>query len=489
MLSRRELAAAVAGAVLVRLWDAYVAPVLFARRQRRRALVAGEPCILDTGEATVARFRRGGVTLMHQDLAGAGLAPHVVDFVTKLLVARGADQAFRTKVELVNYKKVMVHMQKACEELEANLSVFAAVTYCGPQEGDKDKRKTAARLAKELDELRGVLHVVRDVRTWTAAICKVPRFPSTARMFIAGDDGITRLPPEMHAQGGLQRRVDDFRKLVDACTPSIMQAIDKAGWPPASTFTTPGKHFCRHCRGRFGKKWIQSSVCWLCRHKLRVAGRCSYADSPSCLVCPHQQRCLQCERVSCAECGLVRATELEQDEGLMVFVQDQNPALIVMDFDQTLCETKSGCVPIPGKHRLNPELHALAQAWGERAVVVSRQPHTNQASVQSFLRECGLPKVGVHCIGGLEVRIAGDVHDEGARTGRGGRCWRKKNKSDVIIPMLRRAREEMHVGGRSVFFFDDDIREVLDDDLSKETSLLRILFVSTSWVHPDPSLL
>ena len=124
------------------------------RRQRRRALVAGEPCILDTGEATVARFRRGGVTLMHQDLAGAGLAPHVVDFVTKLLVARGADQAFRTKVELVNYKKVMVHMQKACEELEANLSVFAAVTYCGPQEGDKDKRKTAARLAKELDELR-----------------------------------------------------------------------------------------------------------------------------------------------------------------------------------------------------------------------------------------------------------------------------------------------------------------------------------------------
>ena len=65
----------------------------------------------------------------------------------------------------------------------------------------------------------------------------------------------------------------------------------------------------------------------------------------------------------------------------------------------------------------------------------------------------------------------------------------KKNKSDVIIPMLRRAREEMHVGGRSVFFFDDDIREVLDDDLSKETSLLRILFVSTSWVHPDPSLL
>ena len=149
------LAAAAAAVALVRAWDRLVAPALFARRQRRRALAAGEPCVLDTAVSTVALFRRGGVALMNKDLAGAGLPGYAVDYVKKLLIARGADQAFRTKVELVNYKKVMVHMQKHLEEIEANLSVFAAVTYCGPQETDKDKRKAAARLAKELDECRG----------------------------------------------------------------------------------------------------------------------------------------------------------------------------------------------------------------------------------------------------------------------------------------------------------------------------------------------
>ena len=235
MLTARErvlcTASAVAAMALMRLWDRVVTPVLFARRQRWRAKVAGEPCILDTAITTVALFRRGGVALMNKDVAGAGLPAYVVEYVEKLLIARGADQAFRTKVELVNYKKMMVHMQKGLEEVEANLSVFAAVAHCGPQETDKDKRKDAARLAKELDECRGSLHVVRDVRTWTAAICKVSRFPSAERMFIASDAGISKLPPQMSAQGGLQRRLDDLRSLVHNYTPSILQVIHLHGWP------------------------------------------------------------------------------------------------------------------------------------------------------------------------------------------------------------------------------------------------------------------
>ena len=263
------LASAAAGIALVRLWDHLVEPALFARRQRRRALAAGEPCILDTKVTTVALFRRGGVALMNKDLAGAGLPAYVVEYVKKLLIARGADQAFRTKVELVNYKKVMVHMQKQLEEIEANLSVFAAVAYCGPQETDKDKRKAAARLAKELDECRGSLHVVRDVRKWTAAICKVPRFPSTVRMFIASDASITKLPPEMSAQGGLQHRVDDLRALIENSTPNVLATIQDQGWPPSYTFSQPGKHTCKHCAGKFGPKWMMRGTCWLCRHELR----------------------------------------------------------------------------------------------------------------------------------------------------------------------------------------------------------------------------
>jgi len=40
---------------------------------------------------------------------------------------------------------------------------------------------------------------------------------------IHSDAGIAKLPPEMRAQGGLQRRVDDLRLLVESSTPSILQ--------------------------------------------------------------------------------------------------------------------------------------------------------------------------------------------------------------------------------------------------------------------------
>ena len=91
-LSARELAlcasSAAVAVVLVRLWDRAIVPILFAQRQRQRALAAGEPCILDTTVSTVALFRRGGVALIKRDIEGAGLPPHVVDYVNKLLIAR-----------------------------------------------------------------------------------------------------------------------------------------------------------------------------------------------------------------------------------------------------------------------------------------------------------------------------------------------------------------------------------------------------------------
>ena len=47
----------------------------------------------------------------------------------------------------------------------------------------------------------------------------------------------------------------------------------------------------------------------------------------------------------------------------MSFIQDEAPHLLIFDFDQTLCETKSGCVPDKLKHGLSPYLFQLALAW------------------------------------------------------------------------------------------------------------------------------
>lgn len=43
---------------------------------------------------------------------------HFIEYVQALLIARGADQAFRTKSELVNFKKVVLHLQNMFEEAE-----------------------------------------------------------------------------------------------------------------------------------------------------------------------------------------------------------------------------------------------------------------------------------------------------------------------------------------------------------------------------------
>ena len=74
----------------------------------------------------------------------------------------------------------------------------------------------------------------------------------------------------------------------------------------------------------------------------------------------------------------------------MSFIQDKAPHLLIFDFDQTLCETKSGCVPDKLKHGLNPYLFQLALAWQVRR----RQDFAKKKSVprRSSSRQYAVPK-------------------------------------------------------------------------------------------------
>jgi hypothetical protein len=108
----------------------------------------------------------------------------------------------------VNYKKVMLHLQRSFEEAESDLAVFGAILFAGDgsidggdassasnsNEGHKTSRRRQVKLSQELDSLRGILHVIRSVRSSTSIICKTSRFPppnasTSARIFIAS--GVT----------------------------------------------------------------------------------------------------------------------------------------------------------------------------------------------------------------------------------------------------------------------------------------------------------
>lgn len=446
---------------------------------RQLAIESGEPSVLDVSPSNVAAYRRGGVALIMKDLKVSGLPQHVVEYFGQLLIARGADQAFRTKMELVNFKKVAQHFQKQLEEIESNLSVFAAIAYCdpsNPEAADKEARKHAAKLAKELDECRGCLHAVRETRTWTAAICKVPRFPSTSRLFVASDAQISLLPPEMTAPGGLMRRVSDFSRTVEESTDKTMAVIARHGWPPSYTRTegTEGKHKCRHCEGMFGGKWVRAMSCWKCRFELRLGGKCPYASFDNgryCLVCPHQHKCLRCEQVSCSACKVLHSSDLE--EGVRGLVGELQPKWVFLDLDQTLSESKSGAVPVIGKHGMNPELVDMARSRREGIMVITKQNIGNKQAIEAFLSAAGLGHVPVTCLGGQSGR-------------------EKKTKADVMRALLSEAqsvtagKEESVPAGKEEegacvgLFVDDDAREVLASALS-DLPLLRVLFVSSSW--------
>jgi hypothetical protein len=409
MLSEKALIAvtsAAAGICALKAWELIVVPRIFAARLREIARAAREPCVLDVSKETVANYRRGGIDLIRkarlatknpfhleafklsiahsislliacrnqptipstldprpsilrdpvhpdapipsvflQDLRASCLPTHVVEFFDALLIARGVDQAFRTKIELVNFKKVVLHLQNLFEAAESELSVFSAMLYV-PHDSEgstKEARKRDVQILKDLDECRGMLHVLREVRTWTAAICKVPRYPTQERLFIASDSEIRSIPVEMGAAGGLKGRLDALQRKVAARASEFKKMVDEQGWPPQCAGSQgkgrggegdskggKGQRECARCGLGFGRKWLVGALCWKCRDELKGSGECwklvrkkdaegGGGGTRTCYVCPHSGKCLGCEDASCNACRMVRLSDM--DDGLSSYVQ------------------------------------------------------------------------------------------------------------------------------------------------------------------------
>jgi len=64
-------------------------------RMRSGASSRGEPCVLDVSATNAAEFRRGGCDMIVRDFVEAGASEWAANALRCILVARGADQAFR----------------------------------------------------------------------------------------------------------------------------------------------------------------------------------------------------------------------------------------------------------------------------------------------------------------------------------------------------------------------------------------------------------
>eukprot|EP01051_Picozoa_sp_SAG22_P026144 SAG22_NODE_8100_length_683_cov_0.955479_1_plen_118_part_10 len=77
-----------------------------------RAEAAGHRglCVLDVSLGQYVDFEYGRFALIARDLASSPLPAPIAAAVQQLCAAHGVEAAFRVRVELVNYNKVMLHL-------------------------------------------------------------------------------------------------------------------------------------------------------------------------------------------------------------------------------------------------------------------------------------------------------------------------------------------------------------------------------------------
>jgi hypothetical protein len=122
-----------------------------------------EPCVLDVHPDTMLNYKQGKFEPIIEDLRAAGLPEHLVDYVEKLLIARGVLKAFLVREELVNYKKVLKHFIHQYEEVEAELRRYAAVVYRDRYDGTDDEKFALTAMQRSIQLARGCSHILKCV--------------------------------------------------------------------------------------------------------------------------------------------------------------------------------------------------------------------------------------------------------------------------------------------------------------------------------------
>ena len=144
-----------------RAWEEHV---------RRAAARMGGPCVLDANDDNMHHFAQGSFELVRKDLEATLDGPAEVAAVCAACEAVGVLDAFAVRRELINYKKVCLHLMLRVQGTERRLArlttfyfrVHGADIKKGAGGYVHDERYTA--LANALQRCKGLLLAVRDGR-------------------------------------------------------------------------------------------------------------------------------------------------------------------------------------------------------------------------------------------------------------------------------------------------------------------------------------
>ena len=255
-----------------------------------------------------------------------------------------------------------------------------------------------------------------------------------------------------------------------------IEAAVEGEWPPRTPLMyVTGKTECVRCGGQFGTLWIGNGrCCFRCEEGMRSRLECPVSKRcPSAAFCPHSLRCIACERWSCELCGVVCG----DGEDVVATVECTDPHVVFIDFDRTLCTTKSGSSPLRGSHSLDRELWGLVRGGRWDVRVVTRNSHVDD--IKTFMRRfavneggdspggdsSGGDSPGGDSPGGDSSFDAIPVHHVGKGVSKGavirGAC---DEKASVVGSPVR------------AVFVDDSAAELLDAEVAGVPGLTRVLF-------------
>lgn len=405
------------------------------------------------------------------------------------LIARGAAKALGMAAAIECYSRALSQLQADATATHRALLALLVETSdrlehrCALESTSEvaliRRRLLASKHACQLEAVVGATaHVLTLVRQIAQRREAHAGDAPAARGFVAGD--ATR----GHAAMFVPPQFEQLTAQLAAAT-AVARELDEAmrvsmaaeGWPPPAAAGRTrvvvggeGGFECRRCARGFSKMWTaamdgggargsRSCLCWECEGELRTEGVCPY-DVPLAgsgasagrapthhAFCIHQRKCVCCDGASFVPCEPCR---MAQGDGEMVtaLAALYSPEAVFLDFDRTLCTTKSGGSPLQGVHALDGEL--AAQAAARPTYVVTRNRHVDE--IRTFL-------------GAKGMQVAGITH---VRKG--------VSKAAAMLELLPSLERSPACGGIRAIFADDDVREVSDPAVAALPSLLRVLF-------------
>ena len=326
----------------------------------------------------------------------------------------------------------------------------------------------ALQCSKHVATMRAAAAVLRGARL----ACGAALEESDGRVFVCGDAGAAALPPRFR---DLAAGVAAAAAVVAKFDAKVDAIVAREGWPPdpavsgrirAARLHLDGDAACWKCEGKtFQRAWARDGVCWGCEREERREGRCPRGEK-GCPVrrhgrrgaasgfCAHARRCVGCDAHSCAQCALLRGDGDDVARAYRELRGDAAPPCLFLDFDRTLCSTRSGADPMApsakdSKKAVSSDealVELLAEVPAGSAFVVTR--NARREAIEAYLKTLHLDHVVVRSV--KRERL---------------------DKADVFRELL--------VDGRRGVFADDDVHELLDarvHELAVAGILVRVLF-------------